>query len=87
MIYDTSCSSLGNPIFHSFSIEQQPRSPRAVTSAAMAAEEAVRRERAARSLAIEKAYVHDVYEQVGKRITCRAGLKSGSQVVRIFQAS
>ena len=29
----------------------------------MAAEEAVRRERAARSLAIEKAYVHDVYQQ------------------------
>ena len=29
----------------------------------MAAEEAVRKERAARSLAIERAYVHDVYEQ------------------------
>ena len=40
----------------------QPRSPRAVT-AAMAAEEALRKERAARSLAIERAYVHDVYEQ------------------------
>ena len=58
---------------HSFWIEQQHQSrssPRAVTaSAAMAAEEeAVRRERAARSLAIEKAYVHDVYEQVGKGI-------------------
>ena len=50
----------------------------------MAEEEAVRRERAARSLAIEKAYVHDVYEQA-RHTNCRfLPLSFGSSLLSAF---